>query len=170
LAALFFAVPLAADALRVAPVKDSVVVKECSACQMLYPAGLLPARSWSAMIADLANHFGDNAELDPATAKRVADYLTANSADGVGVSGKVLRGLDPVLVPKRITELPWWTRKHEKKVASEQWSLPAKAPSSRATARPATPMPNAAFSTMMSDFWSTLLVGGRSVSPDTNRD
>ncbi|MFZ0457388.1 MAG: hypothetical protein WAM17_02890 [Rhodoplanes sp.] len=115
LAALFFAVPLAADALRVAPVKDSVVVKECSACHMLYPAGLLPARSWSAMIADLANHFGDNAELDPATAKRVADYLTANSADGVGVSGKVLRGLDSALVPKRITELPWWTRKHEGK-------------------------------------------------------
>jgi hypothetical protein len=114
LAALFFAVPLAADALRVAPVKDSVVVKECSACHMLYPAGLLPARSWSAMIADLANHFGDNAELDPATAKRVADYLMANSADGVGVSGKVLRGLDPTHVPKRITELPWWTRRHVK--------------------------------------------------------
>ena len=115
LAALLFAVPLAADALRLAPVKDSVVAKECSACHMLYPAGLLPARSWSAMIADLANHFGDNAELDAATAKRVADYLAANSADGAGVSGKVLRGLDPALVPKRITELPWWTRKHEKK-------------------------------------------------------
>ena len=115
LAALLFAVPLAADALRLAPVKDSAVAKECSACHMLYPAGLLPARSWSAMIADLANHFGDNAELDAATAKRVADYLAANSADGAGVSGKVLRGLDPALVPKRITELPWWTRKHEKK-------------------------------------------------------
>lgn len=108
LAALLLAVPLAADALRLAPVKDSAVANECSACHMLYPAGLLPARSWSAMIADLANHFGDNAELDAATAKRVADYLTANSADGVGVSGKVLRGLDPALVPKRITELPWW--------------------------------------------------------------
>ena len=115
LAALLLAVPLAADALRLAPVKDSVVAKECSACHMLYPAGLLPARSWSAIIAELANHFGDNAELDATTAQRVADYLAAKAADGVGISSKVLRGLDPAFVPKRITELPWWIRKHEKK-------------------------------------------------------
>lgn len=49
LAALLFAIPLAADGLRLAPVKDPVVAKECSACHMLYPAGLLPARSWSAI-------------------------------------------------------------------------------------------------------------------------
>ena len=112
LAALLLAVPLAADALRLAPVKDSVVAKECSACHMLYPAGL---RSWSAIIAELANHFGDNAELDATTAQQVADYLAANAAGGVGISSKVLRGLDPALVPKRITELPWWIRKHEKR-------------------------------------------------------
>ena len=82
---------------------------------MLYPAGLLPARSWSTIIAELANHFGDNAELDATTAQRVADYLAANAADRLAISSKVLRGLDPALVPKRITELPWWTRKHEKK-------------------------------------------------------
>ena len=115
LVALLLAVPLAADALRLAPVKDPVVAKECSACHMLYPAGLLPARSWSTIIAELANHFGDNAELDATTAQRVADYLAANAADRMGISSKVLRGLDLALVPKRITELPWWARKHEKK-------------------------------------------------------
>jgi hypothetical protein len=30
-----------ADGLKVAPVKDPLVAKECSACHMLYPAGLL---------------------------------------------------------------------------------------------------------------------------------
>ncbi len=115
LAALLFAAPLAADGPRLAPVKDPVVAKECSACHMLYPAGLLPARSWSAMTADLANHFGDNAELDAATAKRIADYLAANAADKARRSGEVLRGLAPTVVPARITELPWWTRKHEKR-------------------------------------------------------
>lgn len=115
LAALLLAVPLAAEGLRLAPVKDPVVAKECSACHMLYPAGLLPARSWSTIIAQLADHFGDNAELDAATAKRVANYLAVNAADSARGSGKVLRGLDPALVPKRITELPWWTRRHEKK-------------------------------------------------------
>jgi len=115
LAALLLAVPLAADGLRLSPVKDPTVAKECSACHMLYPAGLLPARSWSAMIADLANHFGDNAELDASTTKRVADYLVANAADRARGGGTVLRGLPATVIPNRITDLPWWIRKHEKK-------------------------------------------------------
>lgn len=114
-AALLLAAPLAADGLRVAPVKDPVVAKECSACHMLYPAGLLPARSWSAMMADLANHFGDNADLDAATTKRITDYLTANAADGAKPNRVVLRGLASTEVPPRITALPWWIRKHEKR-------------------------------------------------------
>jgi hypothetical protein len=114
-AGLLFAAPLSADGLRLAPVKDPVVAKECGACHMLYPAGLLPARSWATMAADLANHFGDNAELDAALTKRVGDYLAANAADGPSGSRKVLRGLAPTAAPMRITELPWWKRKHEKK-------------------------------------------------------
>jgi hypothetical protein len=115
LAAALLAAPLAADGPRVLPIKDPVVAKECSACHMLYPAGLLPARSWAATTANLTDHFGDNAELDAATTQRVADYLAANAADSAKGSGKVLRGLGPAAVPTRITELPWWTRKHDKK-------------------------------------------------------
>ncbi|MEZ5788413.1 MAG: hypothetical protein R3D62_18485 [Xanthobacteraceae bacterium] len=114
-AAMLLAAPLAADGLRLAPVKDPVVAKECSACHMLYPAGLLPARSWSAMMADLANHFGDNAELDAATTKHIAGYLTANAADGAKQNRVVLRGLASTEMPARITALPWWMRKHEKR-------------------------------------------------------
>jgi hypothetical protein len=115
LAAALLAASLAADGPRLAPVKDPVVAKECSACHMLYPAGLLPARSWAAITANLTDHFGDNAELDAATTQRVADYLVANAADSAKGSGRVLRGLGSTVVPTRITELPWWTRKHEKK-------------------------------------------------------
>lgn len=115
LAAALLAAPLAADGPRLAPVKDPVVAKECSACHMLYPAGLLPARSWAAITANLTDHFGDNAELDAATTQRVADYLAANAADSAKGSSRVLRGLGSTAVPTRITELPWWTRKHDKK-------------------------------------------------------
>ncbi|NJO54527.1 MAG: cytochrome C [Bacteroidales bacterium] len=101
--------------MRIQPVKDTAVAKECSACHMLYPAGLLPARSWSAMIAGLDDHFGDNAALDDATARRIADYLAANAADRAGGSRKLLRGLAPSEAPLRITELPSWRHKHEKK-------------------------------------------------------
>ncbi|KIZ45873.1 MULTISPECIES: diheme cytochrome c [Rhodopseudomonas] len=107
------AVPAAADGLMIPPVKDQLVAKECGACHMVYPAGLLPARSWAAMTARLGDHFGDNAELDAASVKHIADYLTANSAETA--DRYILRGLSPDTVPARITELPMWKRKHEKR-------------------------------------------------------
>ena len=93
LAAVLLAAPLAADGPRLLPIKDPVVAKECSACHMLYPAGLLPARSWAAITANLTDHFGDNAELDAPATQRVAGYLPANAADSAKGSSKVLRGL-----------------------------------------------------------------------------
>lgn len=104
-----------ADGLRTPPVSDPIVAKECSACHMLYPAGLLPARSWAKLSAGLKDHFGDNAELDVDTTKKVQDYLTANAADKAGRTPKVLRDLAKTAEPIRITELPWWKRKHERK-------------------------------------------------------
>jgi hypothetical protein len=118
IAAVFLTVlatPLAADGLAIPPIKNAEVAKECSACHMLYPAGLLPARSWDLIMGDLKNHFGDNAELDPALAQRMAAYLKDNAADAGGRGGKVLRDLSPSATPKRITDLPWFKRKHEKK-------------------------------------------------------
>jgi hypothetical protein len=73
---------------------------------MLYPAALLPARSWKAMTGNLTDHFGDNATLDAATARTIEDYLTANAADAGGRQGKLLRRLDPAVTPARITDLP----------------------------------------------------------------
>jgi hypothetical protein len=104
-----------AGGLQTPPVKDPVVAKECSACHMLYPAGLLPARSWGAVMRDLKDHFGDNAELDPQTNQRILAYLASNAADQAGRNPKYLRGLPPAAEPLRITELPAWKRKHEKK-------------------------------------------------------
>ncbi len=104
-----------ADGLSVAPVKDPMVAKECSACHMLYPAGLLPARSWQAMMGNLKNHFGDNADLDDATRKHITDYLVANAADTSGRGGKLLRDMAGSAAPLRISEMPWFLRKHDKK-------------------------------------------------------
>ena len=97
------------------PVKDAAVLKECGACHMPYLAGLLPARSWTAIMAGLKDHFGENAELDAETARRIGDYLTANAADGRDARSKAPRGLQQSPAPLRITELPWWRQKHEKK-------------------------------------------------------
>ena len=106
---------LLADGLSLPPATHPAVKKECAACHMLYPPGLLPAQSWQAITGNLADHFGDNAELDAATTKAIAEYLTANAADANGRGNKLLRGLDAKVTPARITDLPWWTRKHDKK-------------------------------------------------------
>lgn len=91
---------------RVAPVKDALTAKECSACHMLYPAGLLPASSWNAMMAGLKDHFGDNAELDAETTKKIVDYLVANSERGSSRNDATRL---------RISEQPWFLRKHDKR-------------------------------------------------------
>lgn len=104
-----------ADGMRTPPVKDPVVAKECGACHMVYPAGLLPARSWTRLTSGLKDHFGDNAELDAETTKAIQSYLVANAADATLRSPKHLRGLASSAEPMRITELPWWKRKHERK-------------------------------------------------------
>jgi hypothetical protein len=98
------------------PIRDAVVQSECSACHMAYPAGLLPARSWEAVMAGLKDHFGENASLDAATAKHISDYLVANAADARGRRSRVLRGLGLGEVPVRISETPWWIGKHRGEV------------------------------------------------------
>lgn len=120
------AMPSHADGLQLPPVEDETVRKECGACHMVYAPGLLPARSWTKLVDGLAEHFGDNAELDAATRQRIADYLTADAAGARRGDAKVLRGLKASVTPDRITELPWWTRKHEKKDRVAPRTLEAK--------------------------------------------
>jgi hypothetical protein len=96
-------------------VTDATVSKECGACHMAYPPGLLPARSWAAIMANLADHFGENAELDAETTRGITDYLTSRAAAAGNAVGRKLRGLQPSATPLRITELPWWRQKHDKR-------------------------------------------------------
>lgn len=98
------------------PVRDATVQTECSACHIAYPAGLLPAGSWRALMAGLEDHFGENASLDEATAKHITDYLVANAADAGGERSGVLRGIPPGQTPLRISDTPWWIGEHRGEV------------------------------------------------------
>lgn len=96
------------------PIPDTAYMEECSACHIAYPAQLLPARSWSAMMSGLADHFGENAELAPDTAKQISEYLMANAADvNPGRrSSRFLRKISANDTPLRITRTPFFKRKH----------------------------------------------------------
>jgi hypothetical protein len=109
-----------------APVTDTAVKEECGGCHLAFAPSMLPARSWARMMTDLANHFGTDASIDPDTAKKITDYLTANAADQTGTryGNKLLRGVTPSQAPLRITELPSWVKEH-REVAPSEWQQSA---------------------------------------------
>ena len=108
---LAFASPVAANPFeRVAPVADPLVRKECGECHMVFQPGLLPAGSWSRIMATLSDHFGDRATLPPDQVKAIAAYLTANASGG-----------DPMVT--RITGQSWWQREH--RLPAAEWSRPS---------------------------------------------
>lgn len=100
--------------LDVAPVNDAFYKEECGSCHFPYQPGLLPARSWQRVMSGLDDHFGENAELDVADAKRLTDYLTANAADNADYkrSRGITRSLQNSEVPLRISEMRYFKRKH----------------------------------------------------------
>jgi hypothetical protein len=98
----------------VAPVDNPQYLEECGACHFAYQPGLLPARSWSKMMATLDNHFAENAELPADTAKAIEDYLLKNAADTSQHrrSVKIMASIKPGATPLRISETPYFVKKH----------------------------------------------------------
>lgn len=94
--------------------------EECSSCHFAYPAGLLPASSWQAIMAGLEDHFGESAELDKDTLQQLNAYLLRNAADNGDYQNRRYLGLSspskPVL---RITELPYFIKEHDE--VPSQW-------------------------------------------------
>lgn len=107
----------------VAPVTDPLYLEECGACHFAYPPGLLPSRSWQALLASAAleDHFGDNAELDESDRKAIEAVLIDNSADHSHYkrSVQIRRGTDKADTPLRITDTALIRRKHRELTDSQ---------------------------------------------------
>lgn len=95
---------------------------ECASCHMLYPPGLLPARSWKAMMGGLKDHFGENASLDPGTAANITQFLVENGADQTTSrrSQKISKSIAADDAPLRITETNYFKRQHHE-VSNKVW-------------------------------------------------
>lgn len=100
--------------LDVAPVKNALYKEECGSCHFAYQPGLLPARSWTKMMGDLENHFDENAELDKDVQTKLTQYLVKNAADHANYkrSRRIMNSLSKTDSPLRITETPYFIRKH----------------------------------------------------------
>jgi len=84
---------------------------------------MLPKSSWTRIMGDLKNHFGDDASVDAVTAERISRYLLANAADANGqrYGAKLMRGVSIDNAPLRITELPKWVSEH-RKISAAEWN------------------------------------------------
>jgi nitrate reductase cytochrome c-type subunit len=100
----------------VKPVSDKQYQEECGACHFAYQPGLLPAKSWEALLNEkaLRNHFGANAELDKDALKDIRDYAIRNSAGNSWYkqSRKIAVATENGPTPLRITDLHYISRKH----------------------------------------------------------
>lgn len=87
--------------------------RECTACHMAYAPDLLPAASWRGLMAHLDRHFGEDASLDPAIAKRIETWLVRYAAEHWDTLPAVLirQSIDPKQ-PARITASGFWQRMH----------------------------------------------------------
>lgn len=90
-------------------------IDECgSSCHNAFHPTLLPSRSWVKVMDGLDEHFGDDASLDDETAGEIREFLVSNAAEVANSEAavKILRSIPPGSAPIRITETPYWVRKH----------------------------------------------------------
>mgnify|MGYP001206223873 CR=1 FL=1 len=87
---------------------------ECGSCHVAYPARLLSAASWQALLAGLDKHFGTDAAVDAATMQEISAYLERSARAPRKGEG----------IPLRITETRWFVREHDE-VPAATWRSPA---------------------------------------------
>ena len=86
--------------------------QECASCHMAYPPGLLPAASWTKIMAGLDRHFGADASLTPAETTDIANWLAKNASNRWTAS----------TAPVRISESAWFKAKHNsREIAPDVW-------------------------------------------------
>ena len=89
--------------------------QECSDCHVPFAPRLLPAASWQRLMSNLPNHFGTDASIDPASAREITNWLTANAG-----TSKRTREAPP---DDRITKAPWFIREH-REISVATWQMP----------------------------------------------
>ena len=91
-------------------------VEECGGCHTAYAPGLLPARSWARMMAELDKHFGEDASLAEPDRQAILTDLTRLAADGAQgnmLMRRIAGGIPRHDAPQRISETPFFKYMHD---------------------------------------------------------
>ncbi len=89
-------------------------IEECASCHAPFPAPMLPAASWKAVMSSLDKHFGTDASVDPTTTQALSTWLTDNAS----------RRTTTRPPQDRLTLGADFLRKH-REVSSNLWSRPS---------------------------------------------
>ncbi|MDH4230243.1 MAG: cytochrome b/b6 domain-containing protein [Nitrospirota bacterium] len=95
---------------------------ECGDCHLAFHPTLLPARSWQRMMDEQADHFGDDLGLDADTVATLLAFMLPNAAESQldEPAYKINRSVPADSTPLRITETPYWVKKHHE-IAAAEW-------------------------------------------------
>ena len=91
---------------RLATADDPRYRDECGSCHLAFPPGLLSHADTARLFDTLADHFGDNASLDPQLTADLRAFALANA-------GRDDRATTSRSDPPRITATPWFVREHD---------------------------------------------------------
>jgi cytochrome b len=99
--------------------------EECGSCHLSFHPSLLPARSWQQLLAQQGRHFGADLAPDSATTATLLGYAMNNAADKrrTEAAFKIDSSVPVTAAPLRITETPYWLKKH-RDIAAADWTLP----------------------------------------------
>ncbi len=95
---------------------DAVWQSECGGCHLAFHPSLLPARSWSKMLAEQQAHFGEDLGLSAETLRHLGAFAAGNAADAIEspVAWKMATTIPAASVPLRISATPYWVERHSR--------------------------------------------------------
>jgi cytochrome b len=98
---------------------------ECGSCHLSFHPSLLPRRSWQKLMGQQAQHFGVDLGLDAATTASLLSYAVENAAEkhATEAAFKIDASIAADATPLRITQTPYWIKKHHD-IAAADWNLP----------------------------------------------
>ncbi len=99
--------------------------EECGACHLAFHPSLLPARSWKVMMEGQASHFGEDLFLEQDAVKKIETFLVENAVEQglTEAAWKINRSIQKTETLLRITETPYWIKKH-KEISGAIWEHP----------------------------------------------